>query len=33
MTARWFKWDGERFVWIGWITTTPYDDEIEVDRE
>jgi hypothetical protein len=30
MTARWYKWDGERFLWIGWVDLNPFN---LVDRE
>jgi hypothetical protein len=23
MTARWYKWDGEQFLWIGWVDLNP----------
>jgi hypothetical protein len=25
MTARWYKWDGERFLWVGWVDLNPFN--------
>jgi hypothetical protein len=25
MTARWYRWDGEQFLWIGWVDLNPFN--------
>jgi hypothetical protein len=29
MTARWYRWDGVEFLWVGWVNLRPDKREEE----